>query len=99
MKDKKVLMFGPSFFGYAECVADQLRSMGATVDLYNDRPNNGALCKTMLRYNIRLYYPKVAAYYKGIAQANREKDYDYIFVIKSEAIDKAIVQMLRATFP
>lgn len=73
--------------------------MGAEVDLYNDRPNNGALCKTMLRYNIRLYYPKVSAYYKGVIQANRDKDYDYIFVIKSEAIDKPILEMFRAAFP
>lgn len=99
MKDKKILMFGPSFFGYSECIADQLRALGAEVDLYDERPNNGVVCKTMLRYNVRLYYPKVAAYYKGIAEANRDKDYDYIFVIKSEAIDKAILQMLRSCFP
>lgn len=99
MKDKKILMFGPSFFGYTECIADQLRSLGAQVDLYDERPNNGVVCKTMLRYNVRLYYPKVAAYYKSVAEANRDKDYDFIFVIKSEAIDKAILQMLRVHFP
>ena len=99
MKDKKVLMFGPSFFGYAECIAAQLRAMGAEVDLYDERPNNGVVCKTMLRYNIRLYYPKVAAYYQSVAEQNSHRDYDYIFVIKSEAIDAGILQMLRARFP
>lgn len=99
MKDKKILMFGPSFFGYTECIAAQLRQMGAQVDFYDERPNNGALCKIMLRYNVRLYYPKVAAYYKAIAQENSSKDYDYIFVIKSEAIDQGILQMLRGYFP
>ncbi len=99
MKDKKILMFGPSFFGYAECIAAHLRSLGAQVDLYDERPNNGVVCKTMLRYNIRLYRPKVAAYYKAVAEENRGQDYDYIFVIKSEAIDSDILRMLREYFP
>lgn len=99
MKDKKILMFGPSFFGYAECIAEQLRALGAQVDLHDERPNNGAVCKIMLRYNIRLYYPKVVAYYKDLIENNADKDYDYIFVIKSEAIDKGILQMLRQAYP
>ena len=99
MKDKKILMFGPSFFGYTECIAEHLRSLGAQVDLYDERPNNGVLCKTMLRYHIRLYRPKVAAYYQAVAEKNSSRDYDYIFVIKSEAIDAGILQMLRGYFP
>lgn len=99
MKDKKILMFGPSFFGYAECIAEQLRALGAWVDLYDERPNNGAVCKTMLRYNVRLYYPKVVAYYQSVIEKNRDKDYDYIFVIKSEAIDRDILQTLRRAYP
>ena len=99
MQNKKVLMFGPSYFGYTECIVSQLEAMGAKVDLYNDRPNNGALCKALVRYQVKLYYPKVVAHYTAAAEANKDKDYDYIFVIKSECVDANIMQMLRAHFP
>jgi len=99
MQNKKVLMFGPSYFGYTECIVSQLQAMGAQVDLYNDRPNNGALCKTLVRYQVKLYYPKVVAHYTKAAEENKDKDYDYIFVIKSECVDANIMKMLREHFP
>lgn len=92
-------MFGPSFFGYCECIADQLRALGAQVDLYDERPNNSFVCKAMLRYNISVYRPKITAYYRDIIAKNEDKDYDYIFVIKSEAIDGAILSLLRQVYP
>lgn len=99
MHNKKILMFGPSFFGYSECIADELRSMGAEVDFYDERPNNGAFCKIMLRYNMKFYYPKVMAYYQEIVLKNKEKQYDFVFVIKSEAINQDVFDMLKAAFP
>ena len=42
--NKKILMFGPSFFGYCDIIAEELRALGAQVDLYDERPNNGAFC-------------------------------------------------------
>jgi len=99
MKNKKILMFGPDFFGYRETIADELRGMGATVDLYDERPNNGVFCKIMLRYNISLYHGAVMKYYSRIVQENRDKQYDYVFVIKSEAINEKVFAMLRQAWP
>lgn len=99
MKDKKILMFGPDFFGYREKIAEELRAMGARVDLYDERPSNSAFCKIMLRKNIKLYRPVVTAYYRRIIAENQNTCYDYVFVIKSEGIDEKIFHMLRQAFP
>ena len=99
MKDKKILMFGPDFFGYREKIAEELRSMGARVDLYDERPSNSAFCKVMLRKNIKLYRPVVTNYYRRIISENQNKDYDYVFAIKSEGIHEKIFHMLRQAFP
>ena len=99
MQNKKVLMFGPSYFGYAECIVSQLEAMGAQVDFYNDRPNNSGLCKALVRYQVKAYYPTVVAHYTNAAEENKDKDYDFIFVIKSECVDANIMQMLREHFP
>lgn len=99
MKDKKILMFGPDFFGYRETIAEELRSMGATVDLYDERPSNSAFCKIMLRYNVALYRSSVMKYYNKVVQENQGKQYDYVFVIKSEAINEKVFAMLRKAYP
>lgn len=99
MVNKKVLMFGPKFFGYCETIANELESMGCHVDLYDERPNNSAFCKIMLRYNLKLYHPTLKKYYLSIIQENLDKDYDYIFVIKSEAINEDIFRQLKNAYP
>lgn len=99
MKDKRILMFGPDFFGYREKIAQELVSMGAQVDLYDERPSNSAFCKIMLRKNIKPYRPVVTKYYRQILSKNQNKQYDYVFVIKSEGIDEKIFAMLRQAFP
>lgn len=96
---KRVLMFCPKFFGYENKVAEAIRQEGFEVDLYDERPNNGAFCKTMLRYNIALYRPVTRRYYNAVIEENRQRDYEYIFVVKSEAIDKDIFGDLKAAFP
>ena len=99
LEHKKVLMFAPNFFGYRERIAQELRDMGWVVDLYDERPNNGAFCKVMLRLNCGLYRGKVLSYYRSVIRENAEKDYDYVFVIKSEAINEAVFSELKQAYP
>ena len=99
LEGKKVLMFGPKFFGYREVIAQQIRDQGAEVDLFDERPNNGAFCKIMLRYDIPFYRPITRKYYNHIINQTKPKQYDYIFIIKSEAINQKIFSDLKAAFP
>jgi len=92
-------MFAPLFFGYGEIIAKQLESMGATVDLFNERPGNSAWSKIMVRYNVRFYHPIIEKYFDRIITENKGKDYDFIFVIKGEAINSSISKKLRQAYP
>lgn len=99
MVDKKVLMFCRNFFGYHEAMANELRDMGCKVDLYNELPNSGAFCKIMVRYNIGLYRNTILNYYRSIISQNKDKDYDYIFIVKGEATSDRVVELLRRAYP
>lgn len=98
-KNKKVLMFCPTFFGYENRVADAMRDEGYEVDLYDERPNSGFICKTSLRLNLKLYKPIVRKYIQKVIDENRGKKYDYVFVVKSEATGKNEIEMLRKAYP
>lgn len=96
---KRILMFCPKVFGYDIRIAEALRSQGYTVDLYDERCSNGFVGKSCIRLNIKLYYPVIRRYIAGIIQQNRDKQYDYVFVVKSEGLTPEAIGMLRQTYP
>lgn len=94
-----VLMFYVSFFGYENKIADVLRELGYCVDMYDQRPDNGVVAKTCIRYGIGAYKPVIRKYIQQIIEQNRQKQYDYIFVIKGESLDEEMLDMLRDAYP
>lgn len=96
---KSVLMFCPKFFGYEKRLSNAIREEGYIVDLYDERPNNGFFCKVFLRLNFKFYKPVVRKYIRGIIAENRDKNYDYVLVIKSEAAGEKEIQLLRQAYP
>lgn len=98
-KKKSVLMFCPTFFGYQRVIAEGLRAQGYTVDLYDERPGNSFVVKTMLRYRLPLHKAVVRRYYDRILEENREKDYDFVLVVKCESIGHEQIEKLRAAYP
>ena len=99
MSDKKVLMFCMNFFGYHKAIEEELRNIGCQVDLYNELPNSGAFCKIMVRYGVAIYRPAILNYYRSVVAQNKDKDYDYVFIVKSEATNEKVVKLLRAAYP
>lgn len=98
-KEKRVLMFCPAFLGYEKVVYDALNHAGYHVDFYDERPHSNFLGKTCVRYNVPFYRPVIKKYYKDIIRKNFQTQYDYVFVIKSEAIDEEIIALLREAYP
>lgn len=96
---QSVLMFCPNFFGYEKRVCEALKSEGFDVDLYDERPNNGFFCKVFLRLNFKPYKLVVRKYIKKVIAENKDKKYDYVFVVKSEAAGKKEVELLRKAYP
>lgn len=96
---KRVLMFCAGFFGYEKRIAGEIRAQGYEVDHYDERPNSGFIAKTCVRYNVGLYRPVIRQYYEKIIQINRDKHYDYVLVVKGEAVNEDIVGLLRSVYP
>lgn len=99
LKNKSVLMFCVEFFGYREQMLEGLKRLGCHVDMYDERPNNHFLTKTMIRYNVGLIRPSLRSYYRQIIEQNKDKDYDYVYVVKGEGVNEEIIAMLRAAYP
>lgn len=95
----QVLMLCESFFGYEKKISDALCDAGYQVDLYDERPSTGFWGKTCVRYNLRPYSPVIRRYYQSIIRKNREKKYEYIFVVKGEAVNETVIEMLRRAYP
>lgn len=98
-KNKKVLIFCPSFFGYEKRMADAFRNNGFDVTLYDERPSNSFIGKVSLRLNFKFYKPVVKKYIQKIIDENKDSDFDYIFVVKGEAMGQAEVELLKSAYP
>lgn len=95
---KKVLMFCSAFFGYDKRIADCLRSLGFCVDLFDERPSNGFVAKSCIRYRVKAYQSVMRRYVERVIRS-AEPEYDYIFVVKGEALSPKCISLLRQRYP
>lgn len=93
---KNVLIFSPHFFGYGEAVADKIRSYGAEVDYYDERPGNDFMTKALIRIDKSLLNRKIHKYYKKIIGSLKKGHYDYVLFLNLEAIsEKDLLELKR----
>lgn len=97
--NKKVLIFCPKFFGYEKRMADAFSNDGFDVVIYDERPSNSFICKVSLRLNFKFYKPVVKKYIKRIIEENKNTQFDYIFVVKCEAMGENEINILREAYP
>jgi len=98
LKNKKILYIGVSTFNYEKEIKLGLENLGATVDYYDERPANDFLTKVFLRLNLKsLIQSKINKYYSEVLHKTKNIDYDYVFIIKLETIDKKILKKLKDT--
>ena len=93
---KRVLLLSPTFFGYDQEIARELRLMGAEVDVFDTRPSNDLLTKVALRLTPTLTVQKTRAYHRKLLTAS--SDYDYVLVIRGEGLTPEIVGAYRQRF-
>ncbi len=95
LKDKKILLFAPDFFGYDLAIKEKLESLGAIVFLYNERPSSNVFIKAIIRLKKDLikFYSK--RYFIRIIKKHSNEDFDYVFVIKGEVINKEILILFK----
>jgi len=99
IKNKKILLFAPRFFGYDSVIKEKLIGLGAHVDLYNERPSTNVFIKAIIRLYKKLLFVYIDNYFKQIVKKNRYKDFDYVIVIKGEVFNTKIVENLKHSYP
>ncbi len=93
---KKVLFFATS--GFSDGIVKKMRDLGLVVDYYNDKPNDGFICKTCGRYQIKAYESKFIKYYKSIIESKKHEKYDFVFVINGENTPIKALEWLKESF-
>ena len=93
----KVLFFALS--GYSNGIVKAMQKIGLEVDYFNDKPNDGVVCKTLGRYKVPMYQKVLEKYYTGIVETIKDKEYDYILIIRGEYTPINSLKLLKKTFP
>lgn len=94
---KKILLI--ALPGYPKGIINQMKEMGAEADYINDKPNDGFICKTLGRLQVKFYQKVIDKYYFKKAKELKEKQYDYILAIRGEYTTIAALERLREVFP
>jgi len=86
LKGKRILFLSVQTFDYEKEIASQLRTLGAIVDYFDERPANSIFIKGIIRLKRSLYQKRINIYYNQILNSIKGKKYDYLFVIKGEVV-------------
>lgn len=96
---KRVLFIAPMFFSYEKLIKGELEQLGAVVDYFSDRPDADFLTKALIRVDRRLLLRKIERYYTGILEQTRGYSYDFVLIIRAEAVSGRILDRLRTIHP
>ena len=96
---KKILFISAKFFGYEVEIKKKLESFGSEVDYYDERPKNDFLTKALIRVNRNLLAKKNSQYYNEIIEETKNRNYDYVFIIKGEVISESNLNKLKEYHP
>lgn len=95
LDSKRVLILSVKFFNYENLIKDEIVSMGAKVDLYDERPSNSFYSKAIIRMKRSLYQLSIDRHYRSIIKKIKENKYDYFLLIKGEVVPVFFLEFLR----
>lgn len=93
----RVLFFALS--GYSNGIVKMMQNIGLKVDYFNDKPNDGVVCKTLGRYKVPMYQKVLENYYSKVIASVEENEYDYILIIRGEYTPINSLKLLKEKFP
>ena len=98
IKGKKVLAFVEFFFGYENAIVEIMRSMGALVDVYNERSVTAAFDRALLKISPNIFGRRSKRYYENII-VNLRENYDYILFLQCDMVPESILETIRDHYP
>lgn len=99
LQGKRILFFAPNSFGYEYEIKKELERQGAVVEFYDERPSNTSFVKALIRLNkkrIRFYTNR---YFNAVISKYQPDYFDFVFVLRGEAMSPIIIQNFRSFFP
>lgn len=99
IKGKKILFFSPAFFGYENLIVKKMQELGAYVDFYDVRSVTSATDRALLKISPKIFTTKSKKYYERIIDKNRDKDYDYILIVKCDMTPVSILTKFKEVYP
>lgn len=98
LRQKNILFFSPSFFGYEKEIQNKMEEMGARVIFYDERPFTSSIEKALLKINPNIFYRKLDDYFLNIFNDVKSEHFDHIFLLKCETPTEKILDMFRSHF-
>lgn len=98
-KGKRILFLSVKLFNYENIIADKMRSLGAIVDYYDERPANSIFVKGIIRLHRDFYRKKISNYYNSILKKIENRKYDYFFLIKGEVVSDFFIEKVKELNP
>lgn len=77
----RILLIGPSFFGYRDRIADEMRRLGHDVDTIDDRPSESVAFKSIAKISPALLRGAVARYSDVICKLVASRAYGYVIYV------------------
>ncbi|HEL2460695.1 hypothetical protein ACS6YI_01640 [Streptococcus suis] len=97
LKGKRILFI--ALPGYSKGMKEKMEDMGAEVIHINDKPKDTFLGKALGRLGLGFYENIINDYYAAELSKIREKNFDYILVIRGEYTPKDSLERMRSYFP
>lgn len=95
---KKALLIMPDFFNYPTIVTSGLEKMGYSVKFINDRPNNNAFMKAIIRLNRNLVSLYIKRYFLKVMHEINKTKFDLVLLISGQSLSfsESMIKELRS---
>lgn len=99
LTNKKVLLICPKFFNYHIEIKNIIMELGMDVDWFDERPSNDNITRALIRINKKILSNQIEKYYKKIYSTIENKKYEYMLIVKPEAISSEFILKFKKNNP
>lgn len=99
-QNKNILLICPCFFNYEKEIEKCLQNLGASVELFDERPKNSFLSKVLIRLSLSFFIKKnINNHYQKLFNKIKTQKFDDILIINPEVINESKIQIIKTLQP